>query len=171
MLTLTYYSAGLTRSLRFPRFSRDINSFEDMVKFNIRWEEPTTDIQMWLKETRHPLYTRLGDLFFVGNNTTIMNQRLRTQNYAMLVKLTDTKYAMNAEDLDDYGRVNMKLIPQCAANFFTVLAFQQNSPFTEIFNDAIPKFVEHGFVHYWQKKYSSLKGLGYMRNFFCKSRE
>lgn len=137
-----------------------------MVSRGINWEEPVPDIQKWLLETNYSLYQQIGRLFLVGNNSTVLNQKLRTKKYAMLVKLVDNQYVMNGEYLDDSGRAHMKVIPQCIANFYTVFAFQRDSPMVEVFDRQMLKFLEYGIVEHWQRIYSAEGQVRYMKNFF-----
>lgn len=137
-----------------------------MVSQQMHWEEPVPDIQEWLLDTNYSLYQQMGQLFLLGNNRTVLNRRLRTKRYAMLVKLVGNQYAMNAEYLDDFNRAHMKVIPRCVANFYTVFAFQHHSPLVKVFDKQMMKFLEHGIVDHWQRMYLADEQVRYMKNFF-----
>lgn len=166
LILSVYYAAGVTILFQFPRYTNNINSYEDIVRMGLNWEEPLDDIRKWLKNTGDPLYSQLADLYLKNDNRTEMNERLRYNNYVFMVKVLREKYVMNAEELDDYNRLHMKLIPDCLANFYSVIAFKKNSPLVKIFDRKIKSFVEYGLTNYWHRMFANRVEFRYMKLFF-----
>jgi hypothetical protein len=109
MLLSTYYSAGLTISLRFPRYSYSINTLEDFVKYDVKWQSTQnfSFLNYYWENTQTRIIVEMAKRFVFAGDTPEAMKRLNEMKYALLVgKLdgTDADYLGFADKVDDYGR-------------------------------------------------------------------
>jgi hypothetical protein len=109
MLVSTYYSAGLTISLRFPRYSYSINTLEDFVKYDVKWQSTQnfSFLNYYWENTQTRIIVEMAKRFVFAGDTPEAMKRLNEMKYALLVgKLdgTDADYLGFADKVDDYGR-------------------------------------------------------------------
>ncbi|KAH0818406.1 hypothetical protein GEV33_004385 [Tenebrio molitor] len=115
VLISTYYSAGLTLCLRFPRFSKNINSLNDVIENNIKWIDSNKWFRNWMKNTSNELFERLALQFELVTSISQRNEKLRQENYAMVVDTLPDQYEqffMFAETLDNHGREHLKILQE-----------------------------------------------------------
>ncbi|KAJ3665618.1 hypothetical protein Zmor_001107 [Zophobas morio] len=170
LITSTYYSAGLTTSLRFPQFSKNIDNIQHIVENNIKWLEPNDWMMQWMKNTTSDSLHKLADLFEVYYKISDRNIKLRQDDYALLVQtlssVNKNYYVMFSESLDGYGKQHLKIISEDVACFYAVFPLKENSPYVEIFNSAILKFIEYGFINHWFQDFINKPQYRFMKNFF-----
>ncbi|KAL3267118.1 hypothetical protein HHI36_011258 [Cryptolaemus montrouzieri] len=135
LIIMTYFCAGLTTTLRFPRFTEALNLWQDLVTLNIRWMEKSEFyrnlIASWGPYDKNlkclaNLYQHVGD-------SHEMNKFLRNK-YAIRVQVLPGFYMTNTEWIDEYGRKHYRLLEDC---------------FLEYFNKKVLHVIEYGFVDYW----------------------
>jgi hypothetical protein len=169
MLVTIYYSAGLTMSLRFPRFSKNINTLQDVVDSNIIWLDPDDYLKGWMANTTSKLLQKLSTQFELRTTISDCNKKLRDSKYALMVQVppnNDENYVMFADTLDSHGRTHLKLLSQRIACFYCLFPMKVNSPYLIIFNRAISSFVEYGFIDQWYTNFVNRKRFRYMTKFF-----
>jgi hypothetical protein len=170
LLISIYYSAGLTISLRFPRFSKKIDALQDIVENNIKWLEPNDWMKHWMKNTTSDILHKLADQFEAYHSIPERNKKMRNGNYALFVEtlpgLTKNYYVMLTESLDEYGRKELKIVAENVGCFYTVFPLKENSPYLDIFNRAIHNFIEFGFMNYWFQDFVNKPKYRFMKNFF-----
>jgi hypothetical protein len=162
MLFSTYYSAGLTISLRFPRFSKEIVTLKDVAESDLKWLESNDHLKNFVGSD-------LGARFERRKGIKEGNEKLRSHKYMVTVQVqpgNDENYVMFSETLDEYGKSNLKVMSEDIACFYCLFPLKVNSPYLNIFNDAVNKFNEYGFVNHWYKHSLNKKKFAYMRKFF-----
>jgi hypothetical protein len=174
MLVSTYYSAGLTISLRFPLYSYSIDTLEDFVEHDVKWQ--TTQNFSFLKYYWENVQTRIiveiSKRFVLASDTPEAMKRLNEKKYALLVgKLdgTDADFLMFADKLDDYGRKHMTTMSDGGMGcFYASFPLRINSPFLDSIDKFIFDILELGFVNYWYKEFVRKPKYKYMKVFFQK---
>ncbi|XP_064212271.1 uncharacterized protein LOC135265879 [Tribolium castaneum] len=173
LLFSTYYSAGLTLSLRFPRFMRKIDSLQDVIDSKIKWFEPNEWMKIWMKNTSNEVIQQFADLFEGFNNITERNAKIKHESYGLLVETImgvkeNQRYVMFSESLDEFGKKHLKIITESIGCFYTVFALKRNSPYVDKFNKDILSFIEFGFTNHWLIEFSGKPEIRYMEMFFQK---
>ncbi|KAF7278049.1 hypothetical protein GWI33_008821 [Rhynchophorus ferrugineus] len=165
-LICVYHSAGMTILLNFPRFSQDyVKSFNDLVKHNILWEEPETEMSSYFANSGDPLAVGISKNFRQNSDKELMNKRLRSGRYALLVKLTISSIVAETEDLDEYGQTHLRLLPGCLALFYSSVGLPRNSPLIKYFDANAGKYFETGLIRYWEALTVQKPEYRYMANF------
>ncbi|KAL3272689.1 hypothetical protein HHI36_014153 [Cryptolaemus montrouzieri] len=152
LLFITYYNAGLTSVLQYPRVDLQINSIKDMVKKNIYWLEQENDgLHSYIRSLGGVSET-IADLFIFEQNVTIVNKKIRTGKFAVPVEALPGGGIGNHEFLDEYGKSHMKILPECLMKHFSVYIMQSNSPYKNLISRKILEAISHGFVEILFKK-------------------
>jgi hypothetical protein len=174
MLVSTYYSAGLTISLRFPRYSYSINTLEDFVKYDVKWQSTQnfSFLNYYWENTQTRIIVEMAKRFVFAGDTPEAMKRLNEMKYALLVgKLdgTDADYLGFADKVDDYGRTHLTTMSDGNMGCFDVsFPLRINSPFLESIDKSILHIREFGFIHYWYKDFVSKPKYRFMKLFFQK---
>jgi hypothetical protein len=174
MLVSTYYSAGLTISLRFPRYSYSINTLEDFVKYDVKWQSTQnfSFLNYYWENTQTRIIVEMAKRFVFAGDTPEAMKRLNDMKYALLVgKLdgTDADYLGFADKVDDYGRTHLTTMSDGNMGCFDVsFPLRINSPFLESIDKSILHIREFGFIHYWYKDFVSKPKYRFMKLFFQK---
>jgi hypothetical protein len=170
LLMSTYYSAGLTTSLRFPRYSKKIDSLQDIVENNIKWLDGSEWMKDWMKNTTNELLHKLADQFETYDTLSERNRKMMDGNYAIFVQtlsgITKNYYVMFTESLNEYGRKKFKIVTENVGCFYAIFPLKENSPYVDIFNRAIQNFMEFGLMNYWFQDFTNKPKYRFMRNFF-----
>jgi hypothetical protein len=169
VLISTYYSAGLTLCLRFPRFSKNINSLNDVIENNIKWIDSNKWFRNWMKNTSNELFERLALQFELVTSISQRNEKLRQENYAMVVDTLPDQYEqffMFAETLDNHGREHLKILQEDIGCFNVLFPLRVNSPYVEMFNKVLVRLVEHGFIDHWHSTFINKSEYRFMKVFF-----
>lgn len=164
LLISTAYSSGLASILSYPRYTKPINSMQDMVDQKIYWMAPETDTWDVYRNSSNPVLKQLVNLFVLEMETYKRNINIRKGNGAIKVQLTARSF-IDAEDLDSYGKTHLKLLPECAGAYALIYAFKKGSVYTKIFDHAIKMFLEHGFINVWANSISQLSHMLDIKNF------
>lgn len=149
------YSSGLASILAYPRYTKPINSMQDMIDQKIYWMAPETDTWNVYKNSSNPILKQLINLFVLEMKTDKRNVNIKKGNFAIKVQLTARSF-IDVEGLEMYGNTHLKLLPDCVGSYPLIYAFKKGSVYTKIFNNAIKMFVEHGFVKVWANSISHL---------------
>jgi hypothetical protein len=174
MLLSTYYSAGLTISLRFPRYSYSINTLEDFVKYDVKWQSTQnfSFLNYYWENTQTRIIVEMAKRFVFAGDTPEAMKRLNEMKYALLVgKLdgTDADYLGFADKVDDYGRKHLTTMSDGNMGCFDVsFPLRINSPFLDSIDKSILHIREFGFIHYWYKEFVSKPKYRFMKLFFQK---
>jgi hypothetical protein len=174
MLLSTYYSAGLTISLRFPRYSYSINTLEDFVKYDVKWQSTQnfSFLNYYWENTQTRIIVEMAKRFVFAGDTPEAMKRLNEMKYALLVgKLdgTDADYLGFADKVDDYGRKHLTTMSDGNMGCFDVsFPLRINSPFLDSIDKSILHIQEFGFIHYWYKEFVSKPKYRFMKLFFQK---
>ena len=79
---------------------------------------------------------------------------------------TNVHFVMYAHKLDNYGRSQMKLLPENMGCFYSSFPFRINSPFVGVIDKAVFDFNELGFIQHWYKKFATSPKFNFMKNFY-----
>jgi hypothetical protein len=166
-----YYSAGLTISLRFPRFSTNLNTVQDVIDNGIKWFDGggMEWTKLWMESSENSKFNRLASLFEPVSSITEVHRKLRGKDHGLLVETcagNDLSFIMFSEILDEHGRKHMKIIPEDIACFYAIFPLKPNSPYVNLFNRAIHNFIEYGFIKHWLTEFANKPEYRYMKNFF-----
>lgn len=69
------------------------------------------------------------------------------------------------ETFDDIAH-ELRLMKECLFQHFTVFGFQHHSPFKQIFDRQIARFLEAGILQNWFRDMTIKYGKSYMNHFF-----
>lgn len=169
LLISVYYCAGLTISLRFPRFSKNINTLQDIVDNRIKWLDPDNYLKNWMQNTSSELFHQLAEQFEMQTTITESNRKLHSRKYALMVQVPPTggaSYVMFSETLDDHGRRHLKLLSEKIVCFYSLFPMKTNSPYLDIFNKSILSLIEYGFIKHWYKSLVNKRKFRFMKKFF-----
>jgi hypothetical protein len=167
----TYYSAGLTNSLRFPRFRKGINTLQDIIDHNIKWLDADEWMKNWMLNTTNQKLRKLSNLGELCTSVIQRNEKLRKRNYGVFVQTsagTGKNYLMFSETLDEFGKTNLKIINEDVVCFYVVFPLKKHSPYVDIFNKAIFNFIEFGFLKHWTQKIINKPQNRFMKSFYHK---
>lgn len=145
ILVLTAYGAGYASLLTRPRHSKPITTFADMIAQGIRWGFADDS----LINDMHHSNPGLVPLFLLEPNADVLNQRLRTNKYAVPTTNLRDKYVTVSESVEPDLKSGMTVLPQCISSKNLIFPFVENSPFKPIFDEKIMALQEHGFIDYW----------------------
>lgn len=166
MILSTAYSAGFASSLTYPRYSKPVQTIDDMIEQNVQIEveEHQKNIKDVFKEFADP---RLGLLAEYIVSTPENKSHGDSSKYAKIVKVAGY-FVTDTEQLDSYSKTHLHLLKECISEMNIVFALQHNSPFMSFVNKHIGRLVEHGFLKYWFKQSIYLSGneFDYMNHFF-----
>ncbi|XP_017774907.1 PREDICTED: uncharacterized protein LOC108561472 [Nicrophorus vespilloides] len=169
VLLSTYYSAGFASTLTSPGYSKPINTLQDMVDEGIHWGGPDMGNYKTLEGFPKAALEKLLENYELEDNFDVVNSRLRTKKYATYVKIfPNVEFVTDTEFLDSYGQRNLKVLLDCAAEYFMVFGLPKSSPHTAILDKKIQAFSAHGFINHWTSK-ALTPELKYMKNYFTKS--
>lgn len=160
------YSAGFTSILTYPRYTKPINTFQEMVDQNIHWGGKSNGLKYFFEESQKLITRQLSQKFIEEKTIEDKIKRISEHNYGTFVKLLPNKYVTDTENLDDYGRANLKIIPECIETYQIVFVFSKNSPYVNIFNKNIQALTENGIIQFWYQKLKFRYELTYTVNFF-----
>ncbi|GJQ84125.1 hypothetical protein Trydic_g12097 [Trypoxylus dichotomus] len=149
LILTTGYSAGFSSVLTYPTYSEDIKTIKDMVKQDIHWGSTTTGLRDSLVKSGDPGVAKLIGNFLLEKNVNTKNERIRSNKYAVNVKMVASKYISGTHYLDDYAKGNLKILQECFSTNSIVYALKVNSPYKEILNKRLLKLIDHGFVEFW----------------------
>jgi hypothetical protein len=171
ILVSVYYSAGLTISLRFPRFSTNLNTVQDVIDNGIKWFDGggMDWTKLWMESSENSKFNRLASLFESVSSITEVHRKLRGKDHGLLVETcagNDLSFIMFSEILDEHGRKHMKIIPEDIACFYAIFPLKPNSPYVNLFNRAIHNFIEYGFIKHWLTEFANKPEYRYMKQFF-----
>ncbi|KAL3272685.1 hypothetical protein HHI36_014149 [Cryptolaemus montrouzieri] len=152
LLIITYYNAGLTSILQYPRVDLQINSVDDMVKMNIHWlEHENKGLKAYLR-SYGGIYADIANLFIYEKNVSVINMKIRSGKFALPVEVLPGGGLRKQEILDEYGRNNMKVLPKCLIKHYSVYILQSNSPYQRFISRKILEIISYGFVEILFKK-------------------
>ncbi|XP_071051060.1 uncharacterized protein [Onthophagus taurus] len=152
LILSTGYSTGYATILTYPRLSKIVNTLDDMLTENLYWGGYGEDIRYTVGKSLNPIVHKLNKNYINDTNVENRNNWLRkSKNFAIFVKTLPEKYVTDTDTLDDFGLNNLKLLTECTQTNFVVFGFDKNSPFPEIFDREIPKFLEYGFIISWYR--------------------
>lgn len=149
LILCTCYSAGFASIMTKPRYTTPINTFQDMVDQNIFWGSPNKDMKAYVKASTSPALKLLAENFITEDQCFRRNERIKSNNYAVLVHILPNKYITNTEDLDEYGQKHMKLLKDCVKLQQLVVGIKKHSPFVEYFRRKIMALSEFGIIGHW----------------------
>lgn len=150
----TGYSAGFTSSLTSPRYTKPINHLEDMVDQKIVWGVPESDSRDNMAKSENEALVAISKKFQLEVHSTDRTRRIRRGNYAIMTKRLPESYITDTENLDRYGKTHLKILLDCVGVHHLVIGMQTHSPFKDIFDEKIMRFVEGGLANHW---YSIIK--------------
>lgn len=166
LLLSTAYSAGITSALTTPRYTKPINTLQDMADNKIKWGDNTGGMQTYYSQSTDNVIREIANNYVHEDNIQAKLERLKENNYGTFVKLLPEKYVTDTEQLDDYAKSNLKTLSACIAEYSTVFALQKNSNYIKIFDHGIQALLENGLISYWYKKIRYKYGLQYLENFY-----
>jgi hypothetical protein len=174
MLVSTYYSAGLTISLRFPRYSYSIDTLEDFVKYDVKWQSTQnfSFLNYYWENTQTHIIVEMAKRFVFAGDTPDAMKRLNEMKYALLVgkfEGTDTDFLAFADKVDDYGRKHLTTMSDGDMGCFDIsFPLRINSPFLDSIDKSILHIREFGFINYWYKDFIRKPKYKFMKFFFQK---
>lgn len=139
----TYYSAGITSSLSNPKVTRVITTLDDMVNYNIRWDEIP-----FLKDSFEK-----SDSQVLKKLATLSTQIL-DKNVAKFTKQICNFYLTDTESLDSNQRQSLTVLKECFGSYYVVFVVKKHSPFTKILNKHEARLFEQGILDFWLKNIS-----------------
>ncbi|KAL3272687.1 hypothetical protein HHI36_014151 [Cryptolaemus montrouzieri] len=152
LIIITYYNAGLTSILQYPRVDLQVNSIKDMIKMSIYWlERKNVGIQSFLR-TLGGIHDKIADLFIFEKDAATINSQLRTGKFAIRVEVLPGRGLRHHEVLDEYGRTHMKVLPGCFMKHYCVFVLQKNSPYHYFLSRKLLEVISYGFVDILFKK-------------------
>lgn len=164
-LLVTAYSAGFTSLSTKPRYSRPIQTFEDMLLQNVHWTDYDDADKEFFKNSSNPTIRKLPPLY-VDVKISERNIKIRKNHYAMVTTLMHDNYITETETLDDYGKRHLKILSECFLKSYIVFPLIKDSPYTAIFDKYIVLFLEHGLIQHWYSDVRVKSGMTNMSPFF-----
>lgn len=164
----TYYSARLSSSLAVIRYSRQINTLQDVADARLPILE-FTDLKEDLTVINSSLFHQLAQLY--TNNVEAVD------NPALAVRTFENSYVTGLNQISDSRQLTgYKALKECLFNNYIGFPLQKNSPFKNRFDAVAKRILEGGIMTKWvrdviwsnrkeQEKFFSTEilGVGYAR--------
>ncbi|GJQ74585.1 hypothetical protein Trydic_g21445 [Trypoxylus dichotomus] len=147
MIITTSYSAGYTTVLTYPKLTMVVDTFEDMVKQNIHWGGLGDRVKETVAFSLNSAINGMYKNYFNDCTNADINHRIRYEkDFAVFVKALPEKYITDIDHLDDFAKMNLRVLPRCTRVNYAGFAFARNSPFPSIFDKYITIFLECGLM-------------------------
>lgn len=167
-LLVTYYSARLSSSLAVIRYSRQINTLQDVVDANLPIIE-FTDLKEDLTVINSSLFHQLDQLY--------TNNVKPGDSPALAIRTFENSYVTGLNQVTDSRKLTgYKALKECLFNNYIGFPLQKNSPFKNRFDAVAKRILEGGIMSKWvrdviwsnrkeQDKFFSTEilGVGYAR--------
>lgn len=165
LIITTSYSGGFSSISTRPKLW-DLKTMADMVKYDIEWGSDTAFVQADVLLSIYPGALKIGKKYKYEKSKTVQNKRIRSKKYGTAVQKLLDGYVTGSEELDEYAKKQLKILPQCYMRNALVYILSPNSPYKETLNNRVLQITEHGFVHYWINNVIIQHNMFYMYRFF-----
>lgn len=166
LLLSTAYSSGFTSSLTSPRYEKPINVLEDMVEQGTYWGAKEVDTFAVYNTTKNQFLQIINKRFKLEMNDNDRDDRISDNNYAFAINNLPNHYITDTEELNEYGKVHMKVLSECVGFYYLVFGYKRNSPYKKLIDKHINRCDEHGLINHWNGLMQTFGGSSYMDNFF-----
>lgn len=140
-LLVTYYSARLSSSLAVIRYSRQINTLQDVVDARLPILE-FTDLKEDLTVINSFLFHQLDQLY--------TNHIKTGDNPALAVRTFENSYVTSLNQVSDPRKLTgYKALKECLFNNYIGFPLQKNSPFKNRFDAVAKRILEGGIMTKW----------------------
>lgn len=163
LLLSTTYGAGFSSILTYPRFSKPINTIDDLIENDIEVEVLSRLLHFSrkiFKSSSNP------SIRLLANFLVAKNRIQRKDMAAKLVRITGPRYITNTENYTEYEKTQLHTVKGCPLSMNNVMDLQYKSPYLDYFNGQIIRLREHGFELYWYNMATSKASSRYMNNFY-----
>ncbi|XP_059610787.1 uncharacterized protein LOC132264521 [Phlebotomus argentipes] len=170
LLITAIYSTGLTSILTTSLFHKPIDRVRHVINKQLKWGDTFgTYLHAELLKSGSPQYANLADLL-IDPDSEETEQLIEARKYAQVVAVLSTKFIVGADRFENIS-ARYRLMDSCIYKFYTVFAFQKNSPYAPFFSQEVSKCVESGLIHYWMKLANVQFGKRYTYSFFVKTKD
>lgn len=176
MMLSTYYNAGFTSILAFPRYTEPISTIQDMIDKNIYWGGTDWSAVGLLRHYNNSKAREIRRRFVLETNVTKMKWNIKKNNYAMIAKHVEniyvsnevTTYQSNASERV-FIRSKMKVLSESIDSFGVIIPLRKNFPFTNIIKRRVQRIMESGLMLHWygdvQRKFNETFDGSYFKTF------
>lgn len=165
MMLSTYYNAGFTSILAFPRYTKSISTIEEMLDANINWGEPDKYILDFLADYNNSKTNKLMNRFNLETNLTNRNDQLEKGNYGFVVKNIENIYVTDLID-SEFVRSKMNVLSDCISTYKIVLPLRKHFPLTSLIKRRVQRVMESGLILHWYKDVQRKFNESFHSNFF-----
>lgn len=144
VLLTTGYSSGLSSLLAYPRHSRNIRTLQDMLDNDLNWMSRDCDTVISYNKSDNKALRLLAPRFVFANDPRKIREYVFEGNTAIRVQKSVGPFLDVNLTRDEHER--MKLLQECTGTYPLVFMFGFNSPFKRMFDKALQRIVEHGFL-------------------------
>ncbi|KAL3279497.1 hypothetical protein HHI36_017007 [Cryptolaemus montrouzieri] len=145
VLMTTYYNAGLTSLLQYPRVTMEVDTLRELINMKINCFEYVGAFKDHMRALGGQ-YAKIAELIIYETNTTHINEKLRSGKFAVRVEIFPNSDIGNSEKLDDYGKKHMKVLKECLIKHHLAFLTQLNSPYLHYINERTMQMVSCGLI-------------------------
>lgn len=135
----TIYSTGYMSILAAPPTTAPVNTVQEFIGRGLIWAGYDTRkrILSGLLAYNQSIYRRLVESRKIEISPEKRIRNVNKQKYGYLVTQLSNYYIYDAPLGNETDKFPLRLMNECIFNYFTVFAFQANSPYTKYFNEKI----------------------------------
>lgn len=141
----TYYTAGSSSILTRPRVVRVIDTFADMVRYNVSYQLQSPGIQRDFAALNSSTFSALAALYRRGDRRDTALDGAG----ALTVKNVGGTYITDLAGFPQDQLRHYRVLKECISNNYIGLAAMKNSPLTRRFNELTQKLTESGLILKW----------------------
>lgn len=144
------YTTRYTALLTSPSYSKPINTVEDFLDTELMFgtliPPATNDFVNNLRMSGIRTYNQLSERVHLFAGAVDRIDKLKTGRFALPSTVMSSTFIKQDFPTKDDLKTMFRVMKNCVTNYFTVFAFQKNSPYTSLFNLYIRRFA-FMFIH------------------------
>ncbi|GAB0090954.1 uncharacterized protein DMENIID0001_057390 [Sergentomyia squamirostris] len=169
VLLSAIYSTGYTTILTTSLFNKPINTIRDVLDRQLICGDAAGHLEFALSVSGNKEFAQLSELLIdlKSDQAEILFQ---SSNYGQVVSVLGKNLVGGAERFENVSS-KYRLMNSCIYKMYTIFAFEKNSPYIELFNREIPKYVESGLILYWMNQMNIHYGKRYIYTLLVETKE
>lgn len=166
LLVCTFYSAGFTSILTTPKYTKNINTIDDIVEYDVKYAHVTgNELELFRTSSDSRIKKYSSQVYNVKGLFEIA-ALVRENKYAFSTQILSRRYITETNRFDDYGKTHLKLLSDCLFVTPFVIIYGKNFTLANSFNNAIVQYIEFGLIYKWLESFE--RNFLFMRQFFTK---
>lgn len=161
ILINVFHTAGLTKRLSFPVYTKPVNTFADMHNQNIKWQLRSSSLLPLINASHDHNINKLRTLLVGSDTIGVDDNDIDYARFASPVNLVYHDVDVSIERFESLAR-NARPLTQCLSNSYFVFLIKKHSPIKQIFDNKLKQITQAGLVQAWMrqlqyKQYKELK--------------